>query len=161
MVFFKTADQEGFWRTHDHWRGRMEKRTGTPAGPMPARFLGKEVIDGDTTDVRPYDAGLAKGPPPWIVGLRYKPPQGQAFDKVRSLFIVPVEEREGVIYAAVVPRDQPGTMDAQLREAAEIRRLELAEEEHLRAAKARGVRLPTLKKGPTRPHNPRKRRLLR
>lgn len=136
MIFFKTTQEAGFWRTHEHWRGRMERRSGVPAGPMPTRFLGMEVINGDQTDVRPLDATMAKGPRPWVIGLRYKPPQGQAFDKFRSLFVVPVEEIDGAIVAAVVPRDQPGVMQSSLREAATLIKLERLEE---RAQEKRGI----------------------
>lgn len=162
MVFFKSPQPGGRWPTHEYWRGRLEKRMGVPPGPMPESFMGMEVIDGDITDVRPYDERLAKTPMPWVIGLRYKPPKSQAFDKARSLFIVPVEEHEGTIFAAVVPRDQPGVMESQLAEAADIMRLRRAEEAFVRWAKEHGepVSLPG-----ERPLNPGKgalrRRLLR
>jgi hypothetical protein len=148
MVFFKTAQQRGFWRTHEYWRGRQQSKSGIPMGPMPDRFLGMEVIDGDVTDVRPYDKKLARGPGPWIVGLRYKPPMGQEFDQMRSLFVVPVEEREGVIFTAVVPRDQPGTMQAQLEEAADLMALEHAERVALASPQAKKARLTRVKNTP-------------
>lgn len=161
MVFFKTPQPGARWPTHEYWRGRMESTTGVPAGPMPARFLGMEVIDGDLTDVRPYDARLAKGPPPWIIGLRYKPPKQQAFDQTRSLFIVPVEQIDDTIVAAVVPRDQPGVLEAQLAEAADIMRVRRADEAFTRWAKKQREPLP--KPGERRPRNldGAKRRLLR
>jgi hypothetical protein len=133
MVFFKTAQERGFWRTHSYWRGGQLTQSGM------------EVIDGDITDIRPYDHKLVRGPGPWIVGLRYKPPRGQEFDQMRSLFVVPVEEREGVIFAAVVPRDQPGTLEAQLKEAADIMALEHAEERALSSPKAKKARLTRIK----------------
>lgn len=160
MVFFKSTQERGFWRTHDYWRGRLEGRTGVPPGPMPRAFLGMEVLDGDVSDVRPYDYKLAKGPPPWIVGLKYKPPKAQAFDKIRSLFVVPVEEQDGTIYAAVIPRDQPGVLESQLEEAATIAALEQAERTALETAQRKGIALPTRKPG-ERPFNRLKRRLVR
>lgn len=73
---------------------------------LPASFLGYPVVDGDMSDARPLD------PAPSIVGLAYKAPL-KAAQKVlaaakESVFVVPVEEIDGVLVAAVVPRDQPG-----------------------------------------------------
>lgn len=125
VVFFKRRQKGGRWPTHEHWRGRV--RGGPDAGPFPARFLGAEVIDGDITDVRPFDRRLARGRPPYIVALRYKAPRAQAFDPFNALFIVPCWEIEGEIVAVEVPRDTPGTLRAVLRDAEEQMREVAAE----------------------------------
>lgn len=76
---------------------------------LPAEFMGVPVVDGDLSDVRPLD------PPQSVVGLAYKPPL-KAAQKVKagaeeSVFIVPVQEVDGKLVAAVVPRDQPGVRE--------------------------------------------------
>jgi hypothetical protein len=78
--------------------------------------LGKvKVIDGDVSDVRPYDPGQV------IVGLRWKIPKKRAesgnvptgraaklLQKARTMgFAVPVENRNGVLIAAVGARHEP------------------------------------------------------
>lgn len=127
IVFFKTPGDDP-WPTHNYWRGQFAKQKKIQAGPFPDRFLGMKVIDGDMTDVRPYDRYSAEGvPKPWVIGLRYKPPAAQAFDPYRSLFVVPVEYWDGQIVAAVVPRDQPGVLETVLTEAARQAKLSASE----------------------------------
>lgn len=149
IVFFKKpGDKSEPWRTNEYWRGRIAKKgEERSVGPFPRSFLGMPIIDGDLTDVRPYDKYTAQASgiknKPWIVGLRYKPPANQAFDPWRSLFVVPVEYWDGQIVAAVIPRDQPGVMQSVLQEAAQNIRFREAEKIALAWAKEQGQKLPT------------------
>lgn len=73
---------------------------------LPSSFLGLPVVDGDLSDARPLDPTSA------IVGLAYKPPlkseqQAKAHAE-ENVFIVPVQEVDGALVAAIVPRQQPG-----------------------------------------------------
>ena len=70
--------------------GYRKKARETKAKPFAARFvepfLGLQVIDGDESDLRPYD------PAPSIVGLRWKPPQSQAVTWSQAqVFVVEVQ----------------------------------------------------------------------
>ena len=68
---------------------------------LPEEFLGLEVIDGDVSDMRPYD------PAPSIVGLRWKNPanQGVTLEQAK-IFIVLVHlvPRSGGYYDAIVSK---------------------------------------------------------
>jgi len=81
------------------------------AAGLPRTFMGRPVVDGDISDVRPLDyevaASVDAGPPPYVVGLKYKPPKKGDFDPKKSRFVVPVEEIDGRLVAAIVPRQQP------------------------------------------------------
>jgi hypothetical protein len=69
-------------------------------GGFPAKFLGKTVIDGDVHDARPID------PRGVVVGLKYKPPMGAGIDQRHSVFVVEVQEVDGVYVTAVTPQRQ-------------------------------------------------------
>lgn len=88
--------------------------------PLPRTFWGLKVIDGDISDVRPYD------PAPACVGLRWKTPSGKRagveVDPGASAFVTPVyivddrgwlakpnpsSSAEQWLIAAVTPRQQP------------------------------------------------------
>jgi len=71
------------------------------AAGLPEEFLGLEVIDGDESDMRPYD------PAPSIVGLRWKPPANQGVTLEEAhVFVVLVDlvHRGGGYYDAVVSK---------------------------------------------------------
>lgn len=71
--------------------------------PLPQTFMGLPVIDGDISDVRPYD------PAPACVGLRWKVPSGKragaSIDLATGAFVTPVyivSAEEAARYAAQV-----------------------------------------------------------
>jgi len=103
----------------EKWRdGKAEAYSPRAAG-LPDTFLGHEVVDGDISDVRPMDAELAEGPPPYVVGLKWKPPKGSkeggvylhgggaGVDPRELRFAVPVHQVDGRLVAAIVPRNEP------------------------------------------------------
>jgi len=78
--------------------------TGRPvefAAKMPSTFIGLPVIDGDESDMRPYDEA------PSIVGLRWKPPRNQGItleDAKVFIVLVNIEHSGGGYYNAVVSK---------------------------------------------------------
>lgn len=70
--------------------------------PLPAKFLGLKVIDGDVHDIRPLDPGRV------VVGLRWKPPirAGRSFRGMPGFhtFVVPVTVNEKRVVVAHTPR---------------------------------------------------------
>jgi len=77
----------------------------TKPNALPSTFLGFPVVDGTLNDARPLD------PAPVIVGLVYKIAKGQAVNLKDNVFVVPVQEIDGQVVAALVPRDQPGVVE--------------------------------------------------
>ena len=72
--------------------------------PMPGTFMGLPVVDGDVSDVRPYD-----DPSLCCVGLRWKTPSGKragsTIDLQRSSFVTPVyivSQEQASVYARQV-----------------------------------------------------------
>lgn len=109
----------------DKWADADAPEYSTRRAGLPETFLGYEVIDGDISDVRPLDREIAQGPPPYIVGLKWKAPKanrsrylyfpagggGPVVDPSEIRFAVPVYEVEGRLVAALVPRDEPDVGD--------------------------------------------------
>ncbi len=112
----------GHKKVGDNWKQIHQRGAKAVAEiPMPKKFWGLRVIDGDISDVRPYD------PAPACVGLRWKTPSGKRagvyVDPGVSAFVTPVyvvdvnspsklypnpaREDEQWLIAAVTPRFQP------------------------------------------------------
>ena len=77
------------WSNAPRYKDEVEKalKTDKPIsvvfhGPMPSRFLGREVVDGDQSDIT-NTSQLNK-----IVGLKYKTAKSQGIDPTNSSFIV-------------------------------------------------------------------------
>lgn len=71
--------------------------------PLPGRYMGFPVVDGDVSDVRPRD------PAPSVVGLRWKLPKGTETgrDQASSAFVVPCEIIDGQLIATQSARQEP------------------------------------------------------
>lgn len=81
--------------------GRMQVPMKTRAGPrgLPQTFMGLKVIDGDVSDMRPFD------PSPCIVALRWKNPRSQGVTlEEADLFIVKGAMVSGHFIVAETPR---------------------------------------------------------
>jgi hypothetical protein len=93
------------------WEDKRAPEFSPRRGGLPDSFLGHEVINGDISDVRPYDQDMAEGPGPYIVGLKWKPPRidGARVDPRRLRFAVPVQEIDGRLVGTINPRSEPDT----------------------------------------------------
>lgn len=71
--------------------------------PLPPKYMGFDVVDGDVSDVRPRD------PKPGVVGLRWKLPKGTETGRAQasSAFVVPVEVIDGQLVATQSARQEP------------------------------------------------------
>ena len=86
-------------------RGGKKRQLVAPRKPevLPHTFLGLPVIDGDESDLRPFD------PAPSVVGLRWKIPKNQAVDLIEAdVFIVRGAIVEGSFVAAETPLQTVG-----------------------------------------------------
>jgi len=103
----------------EKWRDAKAPAYSPRAAGLPDTFLGHEVVDGDISDVRPLDWELGEGPPPYVVGLKWKAPKGSKelgvyggggapdVDPNELRFAVPVHEVDGRLVAMIVPRSEP------------------------------------------------------
>jgi hypothetical protein len=66
--------------------------------PPPETWNGLDVVDGETSDLRPLDPPNAEDPVPVCVGLKYRPPRkgGRVRKAIRGrdIFVVPCELQE-------------------------------------------------------------------
>lgn len=101
-VVFLTEDR----KVYNKWRKTKDKAAVAGAG-LPVRFLGRSVVDGDISDVRPRDPGDC------VVGLRWKPhglgKKVGADPASISAFVVPCKEIDGVLVASESSRMSPIT----------------------------------------------------
>jgi hypothetical protein len=96
----------------EKWADKKAPQFSPRRAGLPDQFLGYEVVDGDISDVRPYDQDLAEGAGPYIVALKWKPPRGVepgSVDPSKMLFAVPVQEVDGRLVASITPRSEPDT----------------------------------------------------